>query len=412
MADVFLSYSRQDQAFAEQVASALATQGWTVFFDSALVPGDVWDERIEGELAGASAVVVLWSSASRERPWVRNEAREGLQRSILCPALIDNCTPPVEFSHIQSADLRGREPTACPGWSQLLKAISDKAPRRLEAKRENPKDLSTEEPTEAATHSAPASASRLVLPMVALWVTAAVAVALVSISSPPQARSQTKALDQPTEVPSVRYVPTPRPIVEQWAGTVRWPTGEVEVVRFYFGHNGTLVDADGERIEGSWRRSGERLEATSSLFSLNGETNLAGVCGTLVFSDEPDTAGQLALRREDLRERQGNLPECPASAPAGAPRASPTPTRSQPLIPTTCQGQNLTYQQDMVVIEIRRDGSIFTYVAVAVEHARSPTRSYLARPHLAYQDLGLSVGDTFCSYQGRNRARIAGDNAD
>lgn len=77
-----------------------------MFFDAHIDVGESWDRRIERELTGAGAVVVLWSRLSTESDWVRLEARSGKSRGVLCPALIEDVAVPLEFSSIQCADLR------------------------------------------------------------------------------------------------------------------------------------------------------------------------------------------------------------------------------------------------------------------------------------------------------------------
>ncbi|MCG8442441.1 MAG: toll/interleukin-1 receptor domain-containing protein, partial [Caulobacterales bacterium] len=125
MADIFISYTQADMEKAAIVAAGFASERRTVFYDVNVAPGDSWDHRIEQELASAKAVVVLWSNASRERQWVRNEARDAMQRGVLCPALIDDCAIPIEFSHVQAADLRGMTSTAGhAGWAQLTTAVA------------------------------------------------------------------------------------------------------------------------------------------------------------------------------------------------------------------------------------------------------------------------------------------------
>ncbi|HRE42665.1 MAG TPA: TIR domain-containing protein [Terricaulis sp.] len=108
MADVFLSYKREDQQIARDVAADLEAEGYSVFFDVRIEVGDSWDATIERELNAAKAAVVLWSAKSRESKWVRREAREAMARGILCPAMISRCKIPLEFSDVQTADLIGR----------------------------------------------------------------------------------------------------------------------------------------------------------------------------------------------------------------------------------------------------------------------------------------------------------------
>ncbi len=131
MADIFISYTRTDGAIASKVAAAFERQGCSVFFDNRISPGESWDQRIESELDTARAVVVLWSADSRDRVWVRNEARFALNKGTLCPALIGSCEIPIEFSHLQTVDLRdwGGSDTH-PAFQALLQASTKKAPPR------------------------------------------------------------------------------------------------------------------------------------------------------------------------------------------------------------------------------------------------------------------------------------------
>ena len=77
MADIFLSYQRDDQARAEQVAKALGNLGWSVFWDRTIPPGESWGPYLKRQLDGASCVVVLWSDKAVESEWVLEEAHHG-----------------------------------------------------------------------------------------------------------------------------------------------------------------------------------------------------------------------------------------------------------------------------------------------------------------------------------------------
>ena len=77
MADVFISYAREDRPFAARLAHALEAGGRTVWWDREILPGKDFAELIAAELAQAKAVVVIWSPASGKSGWVRDEAHEG-----------------------------------------------------------------------------------------------------------------------------------------------------------------------------------------------------------------------------------------------------------------------------------------------------------------------------------------------
>jgi len=107
MADVFISYARADVEEAAKLAAALESLQWSVWWDRDIAVGQSFDETIERELKEAKAVVALWSQASVDRPWVRNEARVAAKRGILAPAKIDAVELPLEFSNVETADLEG-----------------------------------------------------------------------------------------------------------------------------------------------------------------------------------------------------------------------------------------------------------------------------------------------------------------
>lgn len=105
MADIFISYARQDKGKARMLADALEEHGWSVWWDPRIRAGEVFDEVIEKALNEAKCVVVLWTKRSIKSLWVRTEATEGMKRGILVPALIENVDPPIAFRLVQSADL-------------------------------------------------------------------------------------------------------------------------------------------------------------------------------------------------------------------------------------------------------------------------------------------------------------------
>lgn len=125
LADIFLSYARADVERAGAIAAALEEHGWSVFWDTAILPGQRWRDVIHGELAAASCVVVIWSEGSSKSNWVVEEASEALQSGKLLPVLVDDVEPPFGFRTVEAADLRTWEPGAVdhPGFEVLADAI-------------------------------------------------------------------------------------------------------------------------------------------------------------------------------------------------------------------------------------------------------------------------------------------------
>jgi hypothetical protein len=105
MNDIFISYAREDKAWARRLAEALEERGWRVWWDVEIPPGETWDEVIERELTAAKAVIVLWSATAVKKRWVKTEASLALDANKLLPVLIDSALPPIAFRPIQAASL-------------------------------------------------------------------------------------------------------------------------------------------------------------------------------------------------------------------------------------------------------------------------------------------------------------------
>lgn len=107
MADVFISYAREDRERAGSVAHLLERDGWSVWWDRRIVAGESFDQAIERELERARCVVVLWSEVSIASEWVKNEAALAAERGVLVPVVLDRVRPPLEFRRKQTVDLAG-----------------------------------------------------------------------------------------------------------------------------------------------------------------------------------------------------------------------------------------------------------------------------------------------------------------
>ena len=105
MADVFISYAREDRTRVRSLADGLSAHGWSVWWDHQIRAGKTFDQVIADALASARCVVVVWSHQSIASNWVREEAEEGRRRGILIPVLMDDARPPLGFGRIQAVEL-------------------------------------------------------------------------------------------------------------------------------------------------------------------------------------------------------------------------------------------------------------------------------------------------------------------
>jgi TolA-binding protein len=83
MTDVFISYARQDQEIARELARDLQTRGYLVWWDAELVGSDDFTEAIQAALSNARSAVVIWSKVSVGSRFVRDEARFALDQNKL-----------------------------------------------------------------------------------------------------------------------------------------------------------------------------------------------------------------------------------------------------------------------------------------------------------------------------------------
>lgn len=104
MAQVFLSYDRDDGAKARAIAQALERAGHSVWWDLHVRGGTQYAKVIDEALKASDAVVVLWSAQSIESAWVRDEAAAGRDSGRLVPVSLDRTEPPLGFRQFQTID--------------------------------------------------------------------------------------------------------------------------------------------------------------------------------------------------------------------------------------------------------------------------------------------------------------------
>jgi adenylate cyclase len=107
MADVFVSYARNDKARVAPLVAAIEANGWTVWWDPEISTGQEFDRQIAQELKNATAVVVVWTRDSVESRWVRGEAREGAERGILIPVRFERAELPIDVRALHTTDFDG-----------------------------------------------------------------------------------------------------------------------------------------------------------------------------------------------------------------------------------------------------------------------------------------------------------------
>jgi len=127
MADIFISYARVDKARVEPIVQFLTAQGWTVWWDPAILPGDAYRNLIDAELTAAKRVIVAWSDTSVKSDWVRDEAEKGKAADKLIPILLDTIEQPLGFRQIHALNFVGwNYRSDHPSAQQLIAAVRRK----------------------------------------------------------------------------------------------------------------------------------------------------------------------------------------------------------------------------------------------------------------------------------------------
>ncbi len=126
MVDVFISYSRRDQAMVAMLARAVEAAGYEVWWDAELPPHQSYGDVITEKIANTKAAIVVWSTSAVKSEWVRAEADMARNQRKLIQTALDNVTPPLPFNQIQYAEMgdwRGEDDH--PAWRKVKLSLAE-----------------------------------------------------------------------------------------------------------------------------------------------------------------------------------------------------------------------------------------------------------------------------------------------
>lgn len=145
MADIFISYSKQEPEPTKALAADLEALGYTTWWDTRMLPSDgFFPQKIKDELTAAKAVIVIWGEASVTSEWVYAEAqmakRLGKLITVQTPSL-DIAEIPLPFGaqHIEPITNRTKIYAALKAWGvkpqsgEATPATNDTEPPREDA---------------------------------------------------------------------------------------------------------------------------------------------------------------------------------------------------------------------------------------------------------------------------------------
>ena len=126
MADIFISYAREDVAWVEKLNRALEAQGYSVWWDRNLATGARYLKETEAQLREARATIVVWSKVSINSHWVADEAALARDLGRLVPISKDGTMPPLGFGQYQATNFSHWNGGAGEPLSVLLKALAER----------------------------------------------------------------------------------------------------------------------------------------------------------------------------------------------------------------------------------------------------------------------------------------------
>ncbi len=209
---VFLSYAREDGVAARRIAEALRGFGIEVWFDlSELRGGDVWDQKIRRQIKECTLFIPVISAhtQARDEGYFRREWRLAVDRThdmaehraFFVPVIIDDtreadASVPEQFLKAHFSRLPGGEPT--PQFVEQVKRLLQPAGGSRPATRN--------------AAAAPAASAKSRLPWVSLALGLAVAALVTFIFLRPAAKPEPAIAAAPVAVPAKAPEPATQPL--------------------------------------------------------------------------------------------------------------------------------------------------------------------------------------------------------
>jgi hypothetical protein len=109
MSQVFISYSKKDRTFVEQLATELYQEGIKVIYDQLIAVGAPWAETLSKVIEDSDFIVSVFSPDYIESRWAMEEMRQGLLRDVegkaqYIPIIARACELPEEIHRRTYAD--------------------------------------------------------------------------------------------------------------------------------------------------------------------------------------------------------------------------------------------------------------------------------------------------------------------
>jgi formylglycine-generating enzyme required for sulfatase activity len=330
MSHIFISYSRQNQAYARQLAEDVRKHGFDVWIDDRIDYGEQWFEAIENAITQAGAFVIVMSPDSRKSPWVQKEILIAFRDQIpIFPLLLEGR----EFGNLidlQFADVRGGRLPKADFYMRLERVIQPASTTGILVA-----------PTDTLPAPPPKSRLSLIWLVVALLLLFGLGIAGAYLGGvfgddsgeqPTEIAENPTATKSPTDSPSVTDTKTENP---------------TKIV--------TITEAPGTP---NIAASADELDRRETWIA---ETALAQTIAAYTSTATPNyDASTEALREQRVTQTAQAWTDTPTltSTPTDTPRPSATPSPSETPTPTQLPlgFEPVTHNADWTLVEQEFDG--------------------------------------------------------
>jgi hypothetical protein len=144
-ASVFISYSRDDLAFADQLDAALKLAGFDTRIDRTMPGGDEWEKRLIAFIRDADSVVFVLSPSSASSKWCEWEVNQAVENGkrilpILCRPL-EGVSPPPKLASLNYVYFYAEPKSPGSGWGTGIAQLASALNTDLEWLREHTRYL-------------------------------------------------------------------------------------------------------------------------------------------------------------------------------------------------------------------------------------------------------------------------------
>ena len=106
MADLYITYSIRERYWVSKLVANLESEGYSVWWDHAVIPGHNFRGESQRALARAKCVLAIWSETAVEDHWVLVDSEQASQQKLLVSVLAENCAIPEQYQQFEKTDLK------------------------------------------------------------------------------------------------------------------------------------------------------------------------------------------------------------------------------------------------------------------------------------------------------------------